>query len=288
MAEMIPFGKPEGDAAPGQAREEVRSYSNEEVSEIIRVALRSAEESRTNTVGHEEMLTIARDFGLTPGDIARAFEEINLKRDENQLESRAQLTLKIHVLVFAAIQAGLLGINALTGLDSLWMLYPFVAWGSLLAIHGILVWYAPTLVAYALGVSNVVARDAAESLMGAGGADHSARFTLPDVHHGLAQSSGLLQIQDDALLIEFETKDSVFGLLRSGVREVRVPIRDLASARLERQIWNSRLILRGQRLKCFDGIPGHDGGQIKLTLDRNSRLAGERIARELTDRIARG
>ena len=92
MAELIPFEKNEGGkAAEGPSRPDVRSYSNEEVSEIIRVALRSADESRTNTVGHEEMLTIARDFGLTPGDIARAFDEINFKREEEQLESTAKL-----------------------------------------------------------------------------------------------------------------------------------------------------------------------------------------------------
>ena len=289
MAEMIPFGNPEGESkrpAPAAQREDPRNFSNEEVSEIIRVALRSREDSRTNTVGYDEMLTIAKDFGLTPGDITRAFDEINGKRDEQQVESRAKLSVKIHGIVFIIVMAGLFGINFLSDRNDWWAFYPLVGWGTVLALHGVLALYVPKLVAFLLGVADDATRELGESHLGAPGADRSARFTIPELYQGLAQATGLLQMQDDTLLLEFETKDSVFGALKSGVREVRVPFSEIASVRLERQFWNSRLILRGHRLKCFESVPGHEGGQIKLTLNKNSRAAGERIARELADRIA--
>ena len=290
MAEMIPFGKSEGESRPstqGEARQDVRSYSNEEVSEIIRVALRNAEESRTSTVGYEEMLTIARDFGLTPGDISRAFDEINLKRDAELTDSKARLSLKIHGVVFAVVMAGLFAINGLSMPDYWWALYPFIVWGTVFVLHAVLVRYIPQIFGQIVWSAEAKSREPGDMQLSTPGAEATARFTCPELFHGLAQCSGLLQLTNDELLIEFETKDTVLNLWRSGMREVRVPIADIASVRLERQFWNSRVILRSHRLKSFEGIPGHDAGQVKLILDKNSRAAGERLVRELSDRVAR-
>jgi hypothetical protein len=252
------------------------------------VALRSAEESRTNTVGYEEMLTIARDFGLTPGDISRAFDEIHLRRDEEQIETKAKLSLKIHGAVFTVVLAGLFAINALSTPDYWWALYPFVVMATLFVLHAVLVRYAPRVFGYLMMQAEAKSQGLADAHFASPGADGTAHFTSPEKYHGLAQCSGLMHIQGDDLLLEFETKDTVLNLWRSGVREVRVPIADLSGVRLDRQFWNSRIMLRSRRLKTFESVPGHNGGEVKLTLDRDSRISGERIVRELSERIARG
>ena len=284
MAEMIPFEK--SDSSERRAPEEPRTFSNEEVSEIIRMALKTAGQRASDSVDYNEMLAVAKDFGLTPADVTRALETIDETRGEAEIESKAALSVKIHAITFAIIILGLFGINWLSDPTFWWFLYPMVCWGTVLVLHGVLARYAPKLVGMLLGMGSDRLFEIAESASTSIGADSAARFTVPDLYHGMAQSSGLVQVRDDELLIEFETKDSIFGALQSGVREIRVPIADITGVRLDRDFWNTKLIIRGKRLKCFDGFPGHEAGQIRLTLDKHSRAAGERLARELSSRLS--
>lgn len=280
MAETIPFSKSGDEPSPTKAPPEPRSYSNEEVSEIIRVALRGMDETRSNTVAYSEMLSIARDFGLTEHDISRAFDEINQTRHEKQIESKVQLSLKVHALVFAVVQVALFAINGLSGAENWWALYVLVSWGALLALHVILSRYVPAAVHKMLTPPDW---DGGCSVDSAG--TEQVRFSIPELYHGLAKSTGMLRIDEDCLVIEFETTDTVFGALKSGVREVSVPIQELASVRLDRQFWNTKLILRGHRLKSFEDVPGHNAGEVRLTLDKQARVEGERIVRELSRRL---
>ncbi len=66
MAETVPFHSGSEKSTQGHEPES-RVYTNEEVSEVIRVALRAAEQHGADTVCREDMLAIGKDFGLTPG-----------------------------------------------------------------------------------------------------------------------------------------------------------------------------------------------------------------------------
>ena len=117
MAELIPFEENDDDGQSSEAPSQdtartpespVRAvYTNEEVSEVIREALRIADHEGENTVGHEEMLAIARDFGLTERDLEGAAKAISKKRNVQEQTSMIVLWFKIHVLGFAVTEAAL-------------------------------------------------------------------------------------------------------------------------------------------------------------------------------------
>lgn len=299
MAEMIPFEEKrkhdsQSTEEPGERRSREPEtvarpiYTNEEVSEIIRVALRNAESDGDNTVGHEEMLAIGRDFGLTERDLQGAFETISRMRDEQERTSKVGLAFKVHAMIFVVVMAALLTINWITMPTLWWTVWPLIGWGTALVLHGILTHYLPSFTATLVDSLSGASVDWLESNMGSDPIPPAAAFTTPDLYGGLARASGVALIQDDDLLIEFETKDTVFGIIKSGVKEIRVPLRDIASVRLTRVIWSTKLILQSHRLKSFEDFPGHKGGTIQLIFDRHARAASERLAAELSKRIAQG
>ena len=142
MAKPIPFQSNSdaerlGSSAGEESRsnEDLRTYTNEEVSEIIRLALHNRGNNSNDTVNHSEMLAIGEDFGLSPEDIDRAFIAVEKTQRTDELEKQNRTIFLIHAVTYAVVQVGLFGLNVLTGLGTLWFLYPLVAWGMVVGIH---------------------------------------------------------------------------------------------------------------------------------------------------------
>ena len=304
MAEMIPFDgpkeekdRPENSSTEQTAREptrepnrapaETRTYSNEEVSEIIRAALRETEAGQTDTVNHEEMLAIGRDFGLGPEDIARAFDRLHQTQAEEDQLTEARLWFKLHAVCFGVILVGLFALNWLTMPSFWWAFIPFFAWGCVVLVHGLALRYAPSFFSRIL-IQRTTARSAADSpgkLTGDRPRYAIVTFTIPELHGGLAEASGMVQMKDDYLLLEHQTRDAIFGAIKSDVKVFEIPYDEISSIRLERQFWTTKLILRSHRMKTFGGFPGEEGGKITLVVDKEIRAASEIFARDLAERI---
>lgn len=292
MTEPLRF--PSRDPQPGAPAEiaakaeppspDQRVYTNEEVSEIVRVALRNAKTRDANTVDHDELLAIAGDFGLTEDDIGSAFDEIGKTRAVDELHERARLALKVHVMVFAVVNVGLFLINLLSDPSYLWFLYPLVSWGMALLLHAIATKYVPSLAvqlehAFAYSRQFYGARCTARETA-------RAKFTIPNLYGDLAEARGVARIRGDKLFIEFEVVDNVFGAFRSRVREIGIPMDEIASVRLERNLWSTTLHVESYGMKRFRALPGSAGGQLKLVFNRDAQAASEELARELAERVS--
>ena len=297
MAEMVPFDAGKKNDGPSPNEEGVRSrteseqinlqtYTNEEVSEIIRVGLKNAEASHQDTVSHEEMLAIGRDFGLNAADITNAFSEISRSRVTEEQSAHAGIELKLHALMFVAISAFLFFVNALTSTEFWWAAIPTAALAILFLCHAFLVRYVPEISNKLFVDAAAVSRQWADSRTGAQEVGSAATFQIPDLYHSLAVATGIARVHDDHLHLEFETRDTIFGALKSELKEVRVPLEEIANVRLERIFWSTKLTLQSHRLKSFEHVPGHKGGQIVLVIDPQTRAAAEQLAEEIATRIS--
>lgn len=287
MTEPLRFPGNSSKSAPDSPPETAadRVYTNEEVSEIVRVALRKTKGRDANTVDHAELIAIGKDFGLSEEDINAAFEDIGKTRAVEEIEERARLSLKVHAMVFGVVNAGLFLINMLSDPGFWWFLYPLISWGMALGLHAIAVHYVPALAArleYWVNYS----RQWYGMQCGAVRDGTRAKFKIPGVYGELAEVRGVTLIRGDKLVIEYEVVDVIFGSFRSKVREIAVPLDDIASVRLDRNLWSASLIIESFRLKQLRRLPGSAGGRIKLVFDRDAQAAAERLAEELTDRIA--
>lgn len=103
----------------------------------------------------------------------------------------------------------------------------------------------------------------------------NASLSLPfknnDTYEGLAVTEGCLKINDNSLVFEFFTKDSMIGLLKSEVKQVVVGFEDIAEISFKKSIFGSKLKLRLNNFMLAQKLPAQDAGEVKLRIARNNR-----------------
>lgn len=121
-------------------------YTREEVEEILR---RAAE--RTHASGdsllHDELLAAAREAGIDVSAVEQAAGELaETRQDRLAVEAwkaSRRRAFTSHALTWAVVNAGLFLVNLLTG-GVWWFLWPLLAWGVFVAMHGLRAMREPT------------------------------------------------------------------------------------------------------------------------------------------------
>ncbi len=120
---------------------EHRINSEEDVEEILKLAIRQSHESTTDL--KLRLQQTATELGIAPEAIARAeqqyFQGKTIKEELREYDEERRRSARLHLISYIAVNLGLLGINLLTALGdrdpSLWALYPLMGWGIGLMIH---------------------------------------------------------------------------------------------------------------------------------------------------------
>jgi len=88
---------------------------------------------------------------------------------------------------------------------------------------------------------------------------------------GFGAVKGLIRAEGGALVLEYQVKDAVLGVLTSSPKEVRVPLDQVVSMVLDEGWFNTRLRIQSSRLCTWAGFPDSDMGRVELNLDRADR-----------------
>ncbi|UTW55559.1 hypothetical protein [Kordiimonas sp. SCSIO 12610] len=111
-------------------------------------------------------------------------------------------------------------------------------------------------------------------------------FKISDSYEGFAESIGLLAVTRDEIRLDFETQDALFGMFRSGVKSVTIPLDAIDEIGFTKSIWGNKIELRLNRLDLIRSIPGQKHAEIKLSIARkHADLASDAI-RSIQLRIA--
>ncbi len=102
-------------------------------------------------------------------------------------------------------------------------------------------------------------------------------FKVHDPDAMLTETQGLLQLYDDRLRLQLETKDSLVGQFKKNT-EVNIPLREISSAKLETGWFKTELSVRVRDLALVADCPGSKLGQIRLRFKKAHREAVEDIA----------
>ncbi len=113
----------------------------------------------------------------------------------------------------------------------------------------------------------------------------SLPFTLREVYKGFAEGRGVLRANPDGLILEFQVKDALFGLLSSGVKEVGIRIDEIASIDLRKGWIRTTVIIRAVSLKTLCDVFGNEGAEIALRVSRKDRALAEELVSMLNLRI---
>jgi hypothetical protein len=108
-------------------------------------------------------------------------------------------------------------------------------------------------------------------------AGFSLQFSINDAYQGLAVVNGIVQTSETELILEYETKDAVVGVVKSGIKRVRIPDDQLASVALKAGWFSTKLLIRTKGMAALAGVPGNEAGQVVLRVARKDRRAAAEL-----------
>jgi hypothetical protein len=109
-------------------------------------------------------------------------------------------------------------------------------------------------------------------------------FKVHDPDAVLTETEGLMQVYEDGLLLQIETRDAIIGhFKRTG--EVHIPLDEISSVDFRRRWFGTSLIIQVRNIDVLHEVPGSKLGQIRLKFKRRHRDAAENLAIVLKDSL---
>lgn len=105
----------------------------------------------------------------------------------------------------------------------------------------------------------------------------SLPFSIP-VYARMAKADGLLRLEGSTLVLEFQIQDRALGLLKSDLKELRLPVSEIERLELKTG-WFSRprLCVQTETMRVSRQIPGSQHGEFELTIDAGHQLAARHL-----------
>lgn len=91
---------------------------------------------------------------------------------------------------------------------------------------------------------------------------------LADSFEGFAESKGLLLLKDESILIQYQTKDAILGVVKSGLTEVKIPLSHLVELSYKKSLFGNKLILKVDDLRIIAKLPECDNNEVSLSIAR--------------------
>src|SRR5947207_9130113 len=104
-------------------------------------------------------------------------------------------------------------------------------------------------------------------------------FTIRNVYQGFAETEGILSMDGADLKLEFQTTDNVVGLLKSGVREIRLPLDGVEEVCFQKGWFGCSLVIRVAEMRGASEVPNFKRGEIALSIaKKHSKAAADFIS----------
>ena len=114
----------------------------------------------------------------------------------------------------------------------------------------------------------------------------SLPFRLPEVFEGIVHSEGVLRSEADALILEFQMKDGLFGVIKSDVRKVAIPFYRIEDVVLRSNPFRTDLYIRINSVEGVADIPGYREGRVRLRIPRRYKRDARVMAHEASARVS--
>jgi len=98
---------------------------------------------------------------------------------------------------------------------------------------------------------------------------------------GFARIDGIVRLEGDILELEYLIKDCFIGLIKSGVKDLPIPLDEIESIRFKRSVFNGRLSIRLRTMRMASQIPGADQAEVKLQIVRVNFEVAQSIVSEI-------
>jgi hypothetical protein len=92
-------------------------------------------------------------------------------------------------------------------------------------------------------------------------------FSIKHVFAGFARVYGVLRLEENTIVLEFQTVDNLVKVLKSEVKNFSIAIDDVEEIDFRKSIWGKKLTLRVSNLNNIKNIPNQEAGEIKLSIE---------------------
>src|SRR5689334_2634732 len=96
-------------------------------------------------------------------------------------------------------------------------------------------------------------------------------FKLPELFAGLVKGNGIARATPLELQLEYVVKDGVLNLVKTNVKELRIPRSEIESINLKCGLFNDKLVVRVKSLATLQDLPGCDSCDLTLRVARRDR-----------------
>ncbi len=96
----------------------------------------------------------------------------------------------------------------------------------------------------------------------------SFAIKLRDSYEGFAESAGLLSLNDASIVIQYQTKDAIIGLLKSELKVVNIPLAHVEEILFKKSLLGNKIIIKVDDLKYSCDVPGSESNEIVLNVAR--------------------
>lgn len=96
-------------------------------------------------------------------------------------------------------------------------------------------------------------------------------FTTDDAYSGLAKVEGILRAEKNRLILEYQVKDNLIGVIKSSPKELRIPFEELSEVTYKLNWFVSRFRLHISSMKILGEFPVGKDGVISLRIRRKQK-----------------
>lgn len=97
-------------------------------------------------------------------------------------------------------------------------------------------------------------------------------FKIEGAHGGFSVVNGMAKISRAGIVLEFEAK--IFGMMKTGVKEVRVPVGEIEDLKIRKRFFRLSLEIWLNNFKTISEIPNKDG-RVILQITRDDRARAD-------------
>jgi hypothetical protein len=105
----------------------------------------------------------------------------------------------------------------------------------------------------------------------------SLPFSFPEVYEGFASAQGIMRVERDHLVLEFEIKEAILDWIKLGSRVVQIPFTDLESVVLKRGWFRDVITVKVRSLQALQEIPIHEHGRFQLFISKQDRTVSQEL-----------
>ncbi len=100
---------------------------------------------------------------------------------------------------------------------------------------------------------------------------HILPFTLAQGDNFLMESSGIIRLEGKHLIMEYQSRDAVLGMVKSAVNEVRLSLNDVQHITFIKGFFSNKMKIQAKAMRAFEKVPGSVQGAVELKIKRHDR-----------------